>query len=643
MKRAVFVLGMLGAAISRTLLGGGVYDAGEALAANLGKGGTFTDCKGGTWTFGTIGAGDLSDVQPLGGAVGKDGWFEGVAAANNSLTPPYALVNTSDTPQAHGGETGYNVLAPGEIVLHPDNPANSARPYVGIRFAPPRAGVYRVDVAARDMSYGAGNSASNGVIVSICANGMIQQSTRIGRERGVTNTAFAVALYLPAEGAVTLIVDPSGAYNYDSTAVYFTMTEEVAVSGDPVVNLNEAYADILRSEATAMPATAGAVTVDCGLVSGKTEQAFATRHAETAINCDGFAAANGFPYVLINTNDVQSACDNRILIDHRLMPHELLLHPDTSQDVFIRFTVPSAGVYRVSCIVRDVNADHVIVSGRGVVANIAAKGWCRYASGYVSAEDGDGPIVLDARRLELAQGDTVAVSINNNGVYNCDATGLQVFLFADAPPSSDEVVNLDINGRQPSDPEPVTYTGAAIYAAAGTFWNAVYGLENSVQSVSGVGLRTAGGRRTFVNMAITSTDGTNLMFDNLANDANKAGNDLLNDYLYVNHTNRLVIAGLVPGNSYDLHLFSACGKTNALRDTRAVFGGQTRVYIDQGGSVFQLNSWGDVTVFSGLVADEAGVIEGLLIGTPQGQGVFNGFQLVGEFTFPPPGTVVVVR
>ena len=620
-----------------------VYDAGEALAANLGKGGSFTDCKGGTWTFGTIGTSDLSDIQALGESVSNDGWFEGVAAAGNSLMPPFAIVNTSDTSQAHGGETGNEALAPGEIVLHPANPSSSPRPCVGIRFSPPRAGIYRIDAAVRDMSYASGSAAYTGVIVSLFANGMIQRSDWIGRERGVTNTTFEVALYLPAEGAVTLIVDPSTAWNNDSTAVYFTLTEEAAVSGDPIVNLNETYVGALRAGSAAMPATVGAVTLDCGLVSNKTEWAFATPHAETAIGCVGFADASGFPWALAHTNDTQSAHDNRILVGHRLMPHELLVHPNPKQDVFMRLTAPSAGVYRAIGIVRDVSTDTVVIPGRGVIANIATRGWACCASGYVSSEDGNGPIVLDARRLELAQGDSVAFSINNNGAYSYDATGLQAFLFADSAPSSDEVVNLDIDGRQPADPEPVTYAGTAKYPGTGTFWNAVYGLENSVQSVSVLALRTAGGRRTPVNVTIASTDDTNLMFDNLANNASMAGNDLLNDYLYVNHTNRLVIAGLVPGNSYDLHLFSACGKTNAPRDTRAVFGGQSRAYIDQSGSVFRLSSWGDVTVFSGLVADEAGVIEGLLIGTSRNQGVFNGFQLVGDFAFPPAGTVVVIR
>ena len=641
MKNFAFVLGMLGAALSRTLPGGVVYDAGEALAANLGRGGAFTDCRGGAWTFGAIGGNDLSDIQPFAGSVSVDEWFEGVAAADNSLTPPYAIVNTSDTPRAHGAETGYIELAPGEIVLHPANPRSAARPYASVRFQPPRAGIYRVDAAVRDMNYG---NNTDGIVASLHAGGMVLQAVRAGREVGVTNVTFSLVLYLPGGGDVTLCIDPHGAYACDSTGVYLTITEEVATDGEPIVNLNEAYVSVLRSESAAMPATTDGVTIDCGLVSNRTELAFATRHAEPAISSEGFAEASGFPYVLVNTNDAPSKSNNTILRGgYTLMPHELLLHPNVKQDAFMRFTAPSAGVYRAIGIVRDVSNQGTIAAGRGVIASIAARGWCHHASGYVSAEDGDGPIVLDARRIELAQGDTVAVSVSNNGRYNYDATGLQVFLFADAPPAADEVVNLDINGRQPSDPVPVTYTGTAKYPETGTYWNSLYGLENSVRTVSGLGLRTAGGRRTLVNVVIASTDDTNLMFDNLANNSSWAGNDLLNDYLYVNNTNRLVIAGLVPGNSYDLHLFSACGVRNASANTRMAFGGQERAYVDQSGSVFRLNSWGDVTVFSGLVADAAGVIDGLLIGTPRSQGVFNGFQLVGEFSFPPAGTVVVVR
>ena len=618
---------------------GTVYDAGEALAANLGKGGAFTDCHGGGWTFGMIGASDLSDIQAFSGNYSEGGWFEGVTINNNSCTPPFAIVNTSSTPQTHGAETGSIPLAPGEIVMHPNNPPNTDRPYVGVRVLPPRAGVYRIDAAVRDMSYGNG---TDGVIASLYAKGMIQQSVRIGREVGVTNTTFAVALYLLEGEAVTLIIDPVNRYNNDSTGIFFTLTELAVPDGEPIVNLHETYVNILRAASPALPTTVDGVTVSAGALSNRTETAsFTLPYAESAISCAGFAASGNFPFVLANTNSAPSACDNRILIGHKLLPHEMLLHPNTAEDTFIRVTAPSAGVYRAVGIFRDVSAGNRNY-GYGVIPSIAAKNFGCCASGFVSAEDGVGPVVLDARRMELDAGDTVIFQVNNNGAYNFDSTGLQAYLFADAAPTADEVVNLDINGRQPADPEPVTYTGAAKYAAAGTFWNSIYGQENTVQSVAGDGLRTAGGKRTLVGVSISSTDGTNLMFDNLANNASMAGNAFLNDYLYVNHTNRLAIAGLVPGNAYDLHLYCACGKRYAPGDTCAVFGGQMRRYNVQGGRVF-LTTDPDVLVFSGLVADAAGVIEGHLIGTPSSQGVFNGFQLVGEFTFPPPGVTIIIR
>ena len=617
-----------------------VYDAGEALAANLGKGGMFTDCAGGTWTFGTIGAVDLSDVQAIGWNYSDGGWFEGVTAANNSPTPPFAIVNTSSTPQTHGNETGNIPLAPGEIVLHPDNPSKSARPYVGIRFQPPRAGVYRIDAAVRDMSYGNG---TDGVIASLYAKGMIQQSVRVGREIGVTNATFAVALYLPEDEAVTLIIDPVNRYHNDSTGIFFTLTELAVPDGEPIVNLNETYVGIVCSGASALPVAADGVTVSAGTVSNKTEvTSFATPHAEAGIGCAGFADSSNFPYVLANTNASPSACDNSILVGTKLLPHELLLHPNKAADAFVRLTVPSAGVYRAVGIFRDLSVGNRN-KGYGVIPSIATKNFACCTSGFVSAEDGVGPVVLDARRLELAAGDAVIFQVNNNGAYDFDSTGLQAYLFTDTAPTADEVVNLDINGRQAADPEPVTYTGAAKYAAAGTFWNSIYGQENTVQSVAGNGLRTAGGKRTLVGVSISSTDDTNLMFDNLANNANMAGNDLLSDYLYVNHTNRLTITGLVPGMSYDLHLFSACGRLSAPADTRALFGGQTRWYMGDGGTVFLASSRRDVLAFSGLIADAAGVIEGLLVGTPKSQGVFNGLQLVGEFTFPPPGVTIIIR
>ncbi len=621
-----------------------VYDAGGALAANLGKGGTFTDCTGGVWTFGTLGASDLSDIQAFSGNYSDGVWFEGVTGANNSYAPPFAIVNTSNTPQTHGGETGNIALEPGEIVMHPNNPKSAARPDVGIRYKPPRAGIYRITAAVRDMSYGKNY---DGVIVALHANGMILQETLVGREIGVTNVTLTAVVFLAENESVTMIVDPRETYNCDSTGVFFTLTELAAIPYSPVFNLNEAYLNILRSGSPALPATVDDAEISTGMIlSNRTELVwFTTHHGEARISSDGFSAASGFPYVLANTNDAPSACDNNILNGkYTLYPHEILLHPDSVKDVFVQLTVPTAGVYRAIGIFRDlsIDSDYSFV-GRGVIAKISmSPSRCCAVSRHLRAEDGTSPVVLDARRLELAAGDTVIFSVNNNGAYYSDSTGLQAFLFPDAPPTADEVINLDINGRQPADPEPVTYTGIASYAGTGMFWNALYGLEDTVQEVSGTMLKTAGGTRSLVCVSIASTDDTNLMFDSVANNASAAGNDLLNDYLYVNHTNRLVITGLVPDSLYDLHLFTACGRKSASGDTRAVFVGQTRWYGGESGKEVVSDTY-NVLVFSGLVADAAGVIEGLLVGTPRSQGVFNGFQLVGEFTFPPPGLAIMFR
>ena len=264
------------------------YDAGQALANNLGKGGTFTDASGCVWTFGALASDNMTNIAPLAYNYSHNGWFEGLTSANGSAGVPFAIVNTSDTAQAHGGETGNRTLDPGEIVVHPNNPNNAERPFVGIRSLPPHAGIYRIDATVRDLSSGSG---ADGVHVFLYANGMVQQEAVIGIELSAQTTTFSIALYLPEGEAVTLIVDPRSTYNNDSTGIFFSLTELATTSGAPIVNGHDMYAGLMNSSAPALPATVNGVTIDAGSVpspTNKTVTALSTRYAISALGCDGF-------------------------------------------------------------------------------------------------------------------------------------------------------------------------------------------------------------------------------------------------------------------------------------------------------------------------------------------------------------------
>lgn len=622
---------------------GAVFDAGEALMEALEKGattGAYTDCQGGSWTFGDLGAGDLNAVQAFGGVYREASGFNGFTP-NGSLTVPFAIVNTTSEPLTHGGETGNNPLMPGEIVLHPNKPS-TARPYVAIQFRPPRTGVYRVDAEVRDMCDG-GNT--GGVIASLYARDAIQWSMYVGREKNlcITNGVVSIGLYLSANAPVTLIVDPEKAYDCDATGVFFTLTEMSSGFGPLVRDVN---AEILAA------ATAASPVLPAGISCGYRNKAgvvtpYVTPYEQANINCKGFATPSGFPWVMVNTRNGISECDKSSVGNgYKLQPHELLTHPYTNmfEASFIQVAAPSAGVYRAVGVFRDVS-NKVVNNYDGVIAAIRAPEVLQ-TKVLVSAEKKTGALVIEAPRLELAAGEYVRFEVGNNGDYRCDSTGMQLFLFADELPAGKNVVNVDIDGKQPADPAPVTYAGAARFASAGTMWNALSGVENAVPSLQKEHLRTADGTRTAVAVKLEAQSG-NLMFDNLANATSAFdGNSLLNDYLYTTLTPvTLTITGLVAGASYDLYLYTACGRTNPPYQTVADFGGVTGAWQTESGKFFAGSTTNDHLVFVGVRADETGRIVGELHGgtVATGSGVFNGFQLVGTFPEDPTGLVFLVR
>lgn len=401
------------------------------------------------WTFGDLGAGDLNAVQAFGGVYREASGFNGFTP-NGSLIVPFAIVNTASEPLTHGGETGNNPLMPGEIVLHPKKPS-TARPYVAIQFRPPRTGVYRVDAEVRDMCDG-GNT--GGVIASLYARDAIQWSMYVGREKNlcITNGVVSIGLYLSANAPVTLIVDPEKAYDCDATGVFFTLTEMSSGFGPLVRDVN---AEILAAATAASPVLPAGIS--CGYRNKEgVVTPYVTPYEQANINCKGFATPSGFPWVMVNTRNGISECDKSSVGNgYKLQPHELLTHPYTNmfEASFIQVAAPSAGVYRAVGVFRDVSNKIV--------------------------NDYDGVYV----RFE----------VSNNGYYNCDSTGLQLFLFADDLPTGKNVVNVDIDGKQPADPAPVTYAGAARFASAGTKWNSLSGVENAVPSLQKEHLRTADG------------------------------------------------------------------------------------------------------------------------------------------------------
>ena len=633
------VLSSVMALAAFVLRAGTVYDAGEAMIEALDKGatsGVVTDCHGATWTFGSLTSADLNAIEPLPG-VYRDNGFCGFTPANGSAGVPFAIVNTTNEPLIHGGETGGIALQPGEIVMHPNNPRVAQnRPYAAIKVLPPHAGIYRVDAEVRDMSTGTGYSA-DGVMVSVYARGAIQWSMLVSVEKSCASRSCSIGLYLPAGEPVTLIVDPQQYYDCDSTGVYFTLTEMSSGFGALVLDVNEEF--LTAAIAKTLPAS-----MACGgRTSTGEETLFTTPHTQDNIACGGFANTAKFPWVLVNTLSGISACDKSSIGDgFNLQPHEMLTHPNSDQwnASFVRVAVPSAGVYRAVGVFRDVSKGATKPYGYGVLARVEAVGKGPSESAFVSAEDNTGVQILELSRLELAAGDQILFSVSNNGGYDSDSTGMRLYLFADIPPAGNQVVNVDFDGKQPADPEPVTYAGTAKFPATGTKWNSLRGTEDEKRLIEKFRLRTANGTPTDVSVKLEASSG-NLMFDNFGS---AGSNNLLGDYLYVPLQTQvtLTIAGLVPDACYDLYLFTSVANSYSAAETMANFGGVEQTYQSAGPRVF-VPGFSDHFVFRKVKADAFGRIVGGLSGSGTHSGVFNGFQLIGDMPERHSGLCVILR
>ena len=203
------------------------------------------------------------------------------------------------------------------------------------------------------------------------------------------------------------------------------------------------------------------------------------------------------------------------------------------------------------------------------------------------------------------------------------------------------VLNVVFDGRQPNDPEAVTYAGTAEFPTTGSKWNSLRGCEGERVLITKDRLRTADdSSATEVSVKLEASSGK-LMFDNFGS---VGSNDLLGDYLYVPLTTTvtMTLAGLVPNAFYDLYLYTSVASQYQAGETTATFGGVTQVYREDGPRTF-VPSFSDHFVFRRIQADASGRIVGELAGSGTHSGVFNGFQLVGDLPLSRPGLMIILR
>ncbi len=203
------------------------------------------------------------------------------------------------------------------------------------------------------------------------------------------------------------------------------------------------------------------------------------------------------------------------------------------------------------------------------------------------------------------------------------------------------IVNFDINGYKPTDPDPVpgpadVYSGAARIGSSGDYWNSATVANATAAAITVSHLRfTDGTNKSTVSFSMSRAGGSLLNADrNTGNTLNA----LLGDYVYIidSTTNRFTISGLVPNNTYDLYLYGRAGIV--FNPGRFVINGVTYDTLE---TWYPAGGGGDCAVCAGIAADSGGTITGdFCRANPSLPGVFNGFQIIGTIPRLPPGTLI---
>lgn len=234
------------------------------------------------------------------------------------------------------------------------------------------------------------------------------------------------------------------------------------------------------------------------------------------------------------------------------------------------------------------------------------------------------------------------------------------------------VVNIDfgLTGSHPAGPTSVAYSGVAAAPDAGTVWNNIEVLDNSVFTgapgefgwwsasvtqnnlLNSQGVATAlsatvvgGGEPNTGAFAIVSTATNNLA--SVATDAT----DLMRDYIIgFGDPRQLVLSGFNPGTAVDLYLYGAGDTSNRdtvfsvtdLLGTHSATTTGTPTNDTNSPVAHTLTLGGDYVVLSGVLADLSGIITvNYDNGAGSGEAPFNGLQVVYN-QVPEPASIALI-
>jgi len=355
----------------------------------------------------------------------------------------------------------------------------------------------------------------------------------------------------------------------------------------------------------------------------------------------GFSDSDNLPTLHVNTGSVAVTASNGLTDgNHPIAPNEIVLHPDNgnqaSRFAIVRFVVPRTSVYHVLATFRDVSGGvsnaamgvdvHVVLNGNQLTNAVVSVDTAAPSEWRV-------PFTAEYRSLSLNANDIIDFVVGPNGTnindHGNDGTALRASVTEQRPYQAD-LINLDLNGFNRSDTVPGTnaaYTGAAAVGSDGDYWNALTISDTNRTNFTIPNLKLSDGvTNSAVRFSIASVDTSSL-----GGDYSKAvawPNALMDDYAYLSAyagttaTNRFVISGLTPGESYDLYLYSNL-------HGRFEFDGWASDCVNVW---FSTNGTKDYVVFNGIAADGSGSITGLFYRAVAGaDSVFNGLQIVGSF------------
>jgi hypothetical protein len=431
MKRIVLVIGMMASIAA----GGIVFDAGEAMKANVKSGvsaNPYTDAEGGAWSYWTSTAMTNGVETAMAGGVTLDG--DAALMGFGDKGTPYLIVNTADHAIHEPVDMGYGTesLEPTELMGHPGNTGSN---YVMLRFTVPHDGWYSSLSRFRDLNIG-GEYTTRGVEAIVSINGQLQTKSIVSLEEWYDGTTgmFDVQTpvrYMKAGETFEFTIGPNGFYGFDATGIKATIREEdegmFFDAGSALeVNIQNAYTNpcgdvangtwsYYRANSPTNPSLA--------LLSGQN-----TRDSGTVGFMD---AVSLYPFVVVNaatTNENESPSIAPSW--YTLAPNELMAHPynydaATPSYLVLRFQPTVSGFYSASAVFRDVcyggnngnGVDVHLVIGGTEITNVVVSSEAKKQTAH---------LVMSPRLL--VAGEPVDIFLGPNGWYGYDTTAISAII-----------------------------------------------------------------------------------------------------------------------------------------------------------------------------------------------------------------------